>query len=141
MFDTGNDLQAIAYLLHHGGLHTGDQFADAFTMALDVCAAAYAVAEADIPDEFFTDEIASITLIESSPRTMAAIKAISDVLDSTVCETRQPDGTYVPDYIEHVSNWAAAASPVDPKRPPTISEVIGRILRAANHAATQNPAA
>jgi hypothetical protein len=64
---------------------------------------------------------------------MAAIKAISDILDSAVCETPTSDGTYVPDYIEHVSNWTCHARHRR-DQPPTTSEVIGRILRAANHA-------
>lgn len=135
MHATARDLEAIAYLIHHGGLHTGNQFADGISMALDVCAAAYAIAEGDIPDEFFTDETASIALIEASPRAMTAIKAISDALDSDPCETPDTDGLYQPDYIEHVSNWAST-TPVGATKPPTVSEVIGRILRAANHAQT-----
>jgi hypothetical protein len=137
-------LQKMASVIStRGRIHTGDQFASHAAMdVFDICAIAYLVAEdRPAPDVFFTDELASIALIEASPRAMAAIKAISDVLDSTVCETRQPDGTYTPDYIEHVSNWAATASPVGPKRPPTLNEVIGRILRAPSRASPNTPAA
>lgn len=134
MHSTAADLQATASLISRAGLHAGTQFASP-SGALDICAAAYAVTRGHIPAEFYDDETAALRLIEANPRAMAAIKAISDVLDSTVCETRTDDGTSIPDYIEHVSNWAATA-PVGATQPPTVSEVIGRILRAANHTQT-----
>ncbi|MFE6412622.1 hypothetical protein ACFVOR_37445 [Streptomyces sp. NPDC057837] len=137
MHDTAHTLERTAYLLTMLGLHTGDQFAARDSDALDVCAAVYMATEGTCPPEFTTDEVASLAIIGASAPAMAAIRAISDVLDSAVCETEVEPGTWVPDYIEHVSNWAATASPVEPKRPPTVDEVIGRILRAANHAAIQ----
>ena len=129
-------LQKMATVISTQGLHTGSQFAVHGPMdKLDICAAAFIVAEdRPAPPEFFTDEIVSIAVIEASPRAMAAIRTISDVLDSDVCETEVEPGLYVPDYIEHVSNWAATA-PIGEKTPPTTAEVVGRILRAANHAA------
>lgn len=135
MHGTAQDLQAMATFISRYGLHTGDQFAaPGPCAAMDICAVAYIVAErCGPPREFYTDELASIALIEASARAMAAIKAISEVLDSAVCETQIESGTWVPDYIEHVSNWAATP-PVGATEPPTTSEVIGRILRAANHA-------
>ncbi|MFF7476603.1 hypothetical protein [Streptomyces sp. NPDC008092] len=138
MQTTANTLERAAYLISMLGLHTGDQFAAAESDALDVCAAVYMAAEGICPPEFSTDELTSITLIESSALAMAAIRAISDVLDSSVCEDQIAPGMYVPNYIEHVSNWAATA-PIGEKTPPTTSEVIGRILRAANTLATQTP--
>ncbi|MFD9004470.1 hypothetical protein ACFV0T_26515 [Streptomyces sp. NPDC059582] len=132
-------LTGVAFYADIHGIHTGNQFATAGPLGpcLDICAIAYMQAEGGtVPPEFYTDEDASLRLIESSPKAMAAIKAISDVLDTTVCETEVAPGYYVPDYIEHVSNWVATAPPVGPKRPPTVSEVIGRIRRAANHPAT-----
>jgi hypothetical protein len=134
---TGFVLQKMATVISTQGLHTGDQFAQHGPMdKLDICAVAYTVAEnRPAPAEFFTDEVAALRLIEASPRAMAAIKAISDVLDSAPCETPTADGLYEPDHIEHVSNWAATP-PVGATKPPTVSEVIGRILRAANHAHT-----
>ncbi|WP_446458703.1 hypothetical protein [Streptomyces rochei] len=120
-----NDLHGTAYLLHHGGLHTGTQFASP-QGPLDVCAAAYAITEGNLPDAFYEDEVTSIELIEASERAMAAIRAISHALDTAPCAT---DGG--PDYIEHVSNWAATP-PIGATQPPTTSEVIGRILRAAD---------
>ena len=146
MHNTAEVLQRMAEVISLHGVHTGDQFAvrthnDRLTQH-DICALAWVVAEGRIaPREFFTDEVTSLTIIGASAPAMAAIRAISDVLDSAVCETEVEPGTWVPDYIEHVSNWAATASPVEPKRPPTVDEVIGRILRAANHAAIQTPTA
>ncbi|MCX5000933.1 hypothetical protein [Streptomyces longwoodensis] len=139
MQHTAATLQAMAHFITRYGLHTGDQFAAPGPAApMDICAVAYITAERCAPPpEFFTDEVTSLAIIESSAGAMAAIRAISEVLDSTVCETEIVPGTWVPDYIEHVSNWAATASPITPKRPPTIDEVIGRILRAANTLATQ----
>lgn len=130
-------LQKMATVISTQGLHTGEQFAAHGPMdKLDICAVAYTVAEDQpAPAVFFTDELASMDLIQSSERAMAAIRAISEVLDSSVNETRTDDGTWVPDYIEHVSTWAMTA-PIGATQPPTESEVIGRILRAANHART-----
>lgn len=128
MDSTAADLQAAAYLIHHSGLHTDTHFANATDAygALDICAAVYAVTEGNIPDAFYNDECASLDLIEASDRAMAAIRAISAALDTEPCETNG-----VPDYIEHVSNWAATP-PIGATELPTTSEVIGRILRAAD---------
>ncbi|MBZ6211710.1 hypothetical protein KVH31_35015 [Streptomyces olivaceus] len=132
MNSTAADLQAAAYLIHHSGLHTGTHFANATDAygALDVCAAVYAVAEGNIPNAFYDDECASLDLIEASDRAMDAIRAVSAALDTAPCETNG-----VPDYIEHVSNWAATP-PIGATQPPTTSEVIGRILRAADNQPT-----
>jgi hypothetical protein len=132
MRSTAQNLQDMAGYISRYGLHTGDQLA-AFDPAapMDICAVAYIVAErCGPPAEFYTNEDASLAIISASAPAMAAIRAISDALDSEACETEIEPGTRVPDYIEHVSNWAATASPVEPKRPPTVDEVIGRILRA-----------
>lgn len=133
-------LQKMATVINTQGLHNGAQFAEHGPMdKLDICAVAYIVAEhCPAPAEFFTDETASLRLIESSAKAMAAIKAISDALDSPVCETEMVPGFYVPDYVEHVSSWA---TPIDGSTPPTVSEVIGCILRAANTLAVQAPTA
>ena len=139
MHNSAEVLQRAAYILSLFGLHTGDQFAAPDSRALDVCAAVYMAAEDSCPPEFTTDEVTSLAIIGASAPAMAAIRAISEALDSAVCETETAPGLYEPDYIEHVSNWAATASPVDPKRPPTVDEVIGRILRAANQQAITAP--
>lgn len=136
---TAHILRRTAKLIAAEGLHTGDQFAGTYT-GLDICAAVYISAESDFPTEFFTDEIASIRLIEASAGAMAAIRAISDAIDSEACETEIAPGVTVPDYIDHVSNWAATRAPFS-SAPPTVSEVIGCILRAADTLATHAPAA
>lgn len=137
------DLQKMAHYVSAYGIHDGEQMAatgpEGFCR-LDISAVAFYVTEGHIPQVFFTDEVAAIRLIESSARAMACIRAISEVLDSAVCETQIEPGTWVPDYIEHVSNWVLT-TPIAQTNPPTVSEVVGRILRAANHAATQTPAA
>lgn len=133
MHSTAQTLHAIAFYIDRYGLHTGDQFADSDQLfRFDICALSYLLAEGSAwPPVFFTDEVASIALIESSEPAMAAIRAISAALGSDPCET---DGH--PDYIEHVSNWAATP-PVGDTTPPTVSEVIGCILHAANTATQQ----
>jgi hypothetical protein len=146
MRDTHDVLHQMALVIDLNGLHRGDQFAERGPIPrLDICAIAYIVAERLTPDrypaEFFTDEVASIRLIEASAGAMAAIRAISEVLDSSVNETQIEPGTWAPDYIEHVSTWAMTIPPVGPKHPPTTAEVIGRIHRAANTLAIQTPAA
>ncbi|WP_333757996.1 DUF6197 family protein [Streptomyces sp. ISBFB 2968] len=125
-----NPLYGAARLIHLRGLHRGDQFAA--VQRLDVCAAVYLATEGGpVPALFFTDECASLELIEASDRAMAAIRAISAALDTEPCETNGQ-----PDYIEHVSNWAATP-PIGATQPPTTSEVIGCILRAADTHAEQ----
>jgi hypothetical protein len=140
MNTTAYDLHVMAAYVNLHGLHTGNQFA-APDDQLDICAIAYVVAEdCPAPPEFYTDEIASLRLIESSARAMAAIRAISDALDTDPCETEIAPGHTIPDYIEHVSNWAATP-PIGATKPPSTSEVIGRILRAAQALDTQTTAA
>lgn len=129
---TANPLHGAARLIHLRGLHRGDQFAH--LQRLDVCAAIYLAAEGGpMPPEFFTDEVASLRMIETSTTAMAAIRALSAALDSEPCETNGQ-----PDFIEHVANWAATP-PIGEPFPPSTAEVIGRILRAAD-AATLNAA-
>ncbi|MFF6866717.1 hypothetical protein [Streptomyces ardesiacus] len=132
MPSTRRVLRRMATVINTQGLHRGEQFAvHGPTDDLDICAIAYIVAEDQpAPDVFFTDEVASIDLIEASEPAMAAIRAISAALDSEPCETNG-----VPDYIEHVSNWAATP-PIGEDFPPSTSEVIGRILRAADNQPT-----
>lgn len=136
-------LQDMAAVIDIDGLHRGEQLAArGYITRYDICALAYAIAEwrtSNPPAEFFTDELASMRLIESSAGAMAAIKAISQVLDSHVDEEELAPDFFVPNYISHVSNWVRTAAPIAPHRPPTASEVIGRILRAANTLATQTP--
>ncbi|RSN39997.1 hypothetical protein DMH12_36190 [Streptomyces sp. WAC 04229] len=137
---THDDLHNMAKVIDLNGLHRGgNNFAQpGLIPRLDISAIAYVIAEHLTPDRypavFFTNDVASVALIESSDRAMTLIRAISAALDSEPCDT---DG--VPDYIEHISNWTATRAPFS-SAPPTDSEVIGRIRRAADHARqTTNP--
>lgn len=134
MPNTAAILRRAARLITNEGLHTGEQFAGTYT-GIDICAAVYIAAESEFPTEFFNDEVTSLATIESSPAAMAAIKAISDALESQVGET---DGQ--PDYIEHVSLWAMTPGPFD-TAPPTANEVVGRLLRTADTADANSHAA
>ncbi|MEU8469641.1 hypothetical protein AB0F30_17235 [Streptomyces sp. NPDC029006] len=139
MHNTADILAETAHILTTHGLHTGEQFAATDSDAVDICAAVYMAAEGTCPIEFSTDESTSLAIIEASAPAMAAIRAISDSLDSDVNETEIAPGMSVPDYIEHVSQWAMTPG-IGQTTPPTTSEVIGRILRAANHVAIQTAA-
>lgn len=125
MPETANTLQRAAHLIAHRGLHTGPQFVDRATLGVDICAAIYLAAEGICPDEFLTDEDASIHLIQGSARSMLAIQAISNGLPTEPPVTEICPGHEVPDHIEHVCHWAMA-----PGR--SASEVIDRILRTAH---------
>jgi hypothetical protein len=140
MQSTAQTLRAMATRAARDGIHTGEQFASHETGALDISGLAFVTAEdTEVPAEFYVDEDASIRLIECSAGAMLAIKAISSVLDTEPCATEIAPGHDVPDYIEHVSIWAMTP-PVFETRPPSLSEVIGRILRAADHIDTANQA-
>ncbi|MFF2731732.1 hypothetical protein ACFVS9_27975 [Streptomyces sp. NPDC058008] len=132
-FAAGVALRRAADLIHTDGLHTGDQFINRTTGAVDVAAAIYLMAEGGIPDAFYNDEVTSLAIIGASAPTMTAIRILSDSLPTPPSYTEIADGHEVPDYIEHVSNWATT-TPVFGERPPTTSEVIGALLRAAQTA-------
>lgn len=121
-----------AHIITTHGLHRGPQFAASNSDAIDVCAAIYMAAEGTCPTEFAEDEDASLAIISASAPAMAAIRALSDALDTDVCETEIAPGYWVPDYIEHVTHWAATP-PIGCTEPPTVDEVIDRILRTARH--------
>jgi hypothetical protein len=138
MPDTAYTLCRAAHILNFLGLHTGEQFAATDSDALDVAAAIYFAAENSFPAEFSTDEATSLEIIAASAPAMLAIRALSDSLNTEACVTEIAPGHDVPDYIEHVCNWAAT-TPVFGTRPPSTSEVIGAILRAAQTAETLTP--
>jgi hypothetical protein len=131
-------LRKMATVISAQGLHTGDQFAAHGPMdSLDICAIAYVVAEdTPAPDVFFTNEGASRDLIESSERAMDAIRAIS----AAIADYEVPESDGRPDVIEHVSQWTFTP-PIGENAPPTLSQVIGCVLRAANHTANHTNAA
>ncbi|MEU8682941.1 hypothetical protein [Streptomyces sp. NPDC048611] len=130
MPETAAILRYAACILTERGLHTGDQFA-APDGSLDICAAIYLAAHGKQLRVFTFDEDLSIGFIECSAPAMQAIRAVSDHLDTPPCVVPIAPGHEVPDYIEHVSNWAATAA-VFATRPPTTAEVIGRLLRTAD---------
>lgn len=130
---TGTILRTAAQLLHEFGLHTGEQFADNDTGRLDVCAAIYRAVTGSTPNCFLTDEDMALLLIGSNPDVWDAIRMVSAVLPTPPCTTPIAPGYEVPDYVEHVSNWACT-TPVFGDRPPTTAEVIGVLLRAASTA-------
>ncbi|PVC80562.1 hypothetical protein DBP19_36100 [Streptomyces sp. CS090A] len=126
-------LRRAAHLINHLGLHTGEQFADRDTNAIDVAAAIYVAAEGTGPDEFYTDENTSLEIIAASADAMAAIRVLSAAIGTEPCVTQIAPGHDVPDYIEHICHWAMT-TPVFGTRPPATSEVIGVLLRAATAA-------
>lgn len=140
MPDTARILEQAACLISLCGLHTGDQFAAPNPHGpLDACAAIYIAAEKPgaTPAEFYTDEVTSLALIEASADAMQAIRALSDALDTEPPTTEIVPGMEVPDHIDHVSNWAATTPPFA-NRPPTETEVIGRLIRTAEALRTPN---
>lgn len=133
--NTVEDLQNMARFISVYGLHRGDQFAHLGpVITLDISALAYTVTEHQVPDVFFTDEGTARDLIESSEPAMACIRAIS----GAIANYQVPDTAGQPDLIEHVSQWTFTP-PIGEQQPPTDDEVIGCILRAANHLAAHTP--
>lgn len=130
MPSTAEALRRAAHIISHLGLHTGEQFATPDSTALDVAAAIYFATENTFPAEFKTDEVTSLAIIGASAQTMAAIRALSGSLPTEPSYTEIVDGRQVPEYIEHVSNWAAT-TPVFGEHPPTTAEVISALHRAA----------
>lgn len=136
-----NTLADMAAVINIDGLHRGEQLGQRGHIdRFDICAHAYLLAEwvspRNVPAEFFDDELAAIRLIESSAGAMTAIRALSVSLYSHVDEEELAPGFFVPNYIAHVSNWARFGPPGS-NQPPTVSEVIGRLHRAANTLAIQ----
>ena len=129
MRSTARVLRRMATFINTNGLHTGEQFAAHGPMdRFDICAIAYMVAtDQPAPTVFFTDEGLSRDLIEASEPAMDAIRAIS----AAITNYAVPDSDGQPDVIEHVSQWTFT-TPIGASVPPTTSEVIGCILRAAN---------
>ena len=130
---TGTILRTTREIVSYFGLHTGEQFADPATSRLDFVAAIYRAATDTTPNAFTTDENKSLLLIEANTHVMDAVRMVSSVLPTEPCTTEVAPGHDVPDYVEHVSNWASTV-PVFGDRPPTVSEVIGVLTRAADKA-------
>ncbi|MYW49636.1 hypothetical protein [Streptomyces sp. SID161] len=140
MQTTTETLIETAHIITTHGLHTGNQFAATDSDAIDICAAVYMAAEGTCPPEFSTDEDTSLAIISASAPAMAAIRALSDALESDVNDTEIAPGYTIPDHIEHVTQWVLRPG-IGCTEPPTVDEVIGRILRAANTLAIQTSSA
>ncbi|MFD9249558.1 hypothetical protein [Streptomyces bottropensis] len=142
MPDVPTLLRDMAMTIALNGLARGDHFAERTANGLhpklDICALAYKLAEniptRALPDVLFTDEVASLALIEASEPATDAIRAIS----AAITNYETPDTQGQPDYIEHVSNWTATR-PIGCTEPPCDDEVIGCILRAADQYRTTRP--
>lgn len=129
---TGTILRTTREIVRHFGLHTDEQFATN-DGRLDLSAAVFRAVTGKTPNAFLTDEKYSLVLIEANPAVMAAIRIISLTLPTEACVTEIAPGYEVPDYVEHVSNWAATA-PVFGDRPPTVEEILDVLARAADNA-------
>ena len=130
MPSTARILRRATHILKHYKLHTGNQFATPDYSAVDIAAAVFFAAELHWPAEFTYDEAMSLEIIAASAPTMTAIRTLSDSLPTEPSYMEVVAGHEIPEYIEHVSNWAAT-TPVFGQHPPTTSEVIGALLRAA----------
>lgn len=132
MPSTARTLRRMATVINTDGLHRGEQFAaHGATDRFDLSALAFIVAEDHpAPAEFFTDELAAMRLIECSAGAMQTIRALSDALPSMPPLETLPNGVKVPNYIDHVSNWASTTG-IGQQKPPTETEVVGRLIRTA----------
>ncbi|GHJ34266.1 hypothetical protein TPA0910_86990 [Streptomyces hygroscopicus subsp. sporocinereus] len=129
---TGTVLRTTRDIVNYYGLWTGEQFATR-DGRLDLSAAIYRAVTGQTPNCFLNDEDMALLLIETNPVVMEAIRMVSAVLPTQPCTTEVDPGYEVPDYVEHVSNWASTAS-VFAQQPPTVSEVLGLLARAADTA-------
>ncbi|MDJ0466107.1 hypothetical protein [Streptomyces sp. H27-C3] len=151
---TATLLRDAAFHLSQYGLHREHAFVGPNTRAhldhgpLDVCAAVYLAATASpLPPLFHSadtaDEQAAIELIKAQPQAMAAIHALWDGLDSKITEADVSDELPTADgpdeWIDRVSYWAATA-PVSWAKPPTLIEVMGRLIRTADALEQQHTA-
>ncbi|WP_098894218.1 hypothetical protein [Streptomyces sp. t99] len=143
---TATLLRDAVHHLSQYGLHREHAFVGPTTRAhldhgpLDVCAAIYMAATANpLPPVFRStdsdDEQAAIELIKAHPEAMAAIHAVWDGLDSKITEAdvcdELPTADGPDEWIDRVSYWAAKA-PASWAEPPTLLEVMGRLLRTAD---------
>jgi hypothetical protein len=142
---TATVLQDAVHHLSQYGLHLGRGFVGPATNPhfdhgpLAVCAAVFlAATRSPLPEAFYgstpEQEEAATDLIKANSVAMAAIHAIWNSLDSKITaadlceEITTVDG---PDeWIDRVSYWSATA-PASWAQPPTLIEVIGRLMRTA----------
>lgn len=119
-------LRTAALVLDDLGLHTGDHFASN-EGPLDISAAIFRAVTNRTPNCFLSDDDQAILLIQTNEPAMEAIRALSASLPTeppTDPETGQDD------HIEHLAWWASYAP--DGLAVPTLTEVIGRLVRTAD---------
>lgn len=143
MPSTSRILRTMATTITNDGLHTGEQFGlRGATDRFDICAHAWLAAEdRPAPDEFFTDQAASMALLEANEPAMQALRALS----ASITDYEAPEVDGQPDVIEHVFAWTAVPG-IGQKTPPSLDEIVGRLIRVSNQAAIdgfphQRPAA
>lgn len=127
MLSTAVVLRTMGQLLNFYGRHIGENFVGPHG-ALDIAAAAYVAVTGEVPAVFSTDEDASLELISGNEQAMDAIRMLSACLDTEPNCISEDDRT--PDHIQHICMWASQPAPRE-QQPPTVSEVIGRLERAA----------
>lgn len=126
MPETADTRAYMARIITERGLHTGPNFVGP-DGAVSICAAAFLASHGWEPEPFRTDENLAVILISCSAPAMQAIKAISADLGTQPSVTPITDDHDVPDHIEHVERWASTPQFPD-EQPPTVDQVIGRIL-------------
>lgn len=129
---TGTVLRTTREIVNYYGLHTGEQFAS-HDGRLDFAAAIYRAVTGNTPNCFLNDEGMALLLIETDAVVMEAIRMVSAVLPTQPSTTEVAPGYEVPDYVEHVSNWVSTR-PIGATAPPTVSEILGLLERAADTA-------
>ncbi|MFJ8677175.1 hypothetical protein [Streptomyces sp. NPDC093589] len=127
MSETAEIRAYMARIIRERGLHTGRHFIGP-NGAVSISAAAFLAAHGYEPDSFRTDEDLAATLISCSAPAMQAIKAISGDLDTAPAFDVIAPGYETDDHIEHVEHWASTPQFRD-EQPPSLNQVIGRVLR------------
>ncbi|GAA0500873.1 hypothetical protein [Streptomyces olivaceiscleroticus] len=118
-------------LIDWHGLHPGPHFATEAGF-LHLAAAPFYAAETYLPRAFFTDEEASIRLIQCSAETMSALRWISAVLPTE--PPTDPD-TGAVDYLEHISHWLTEDDFFTGRRPNAtdVLKVLDHAIQAAQN--------
>lgn len=131
MHSTGRSLRIMASIVATDGVHTGEQFAHrGATDRYDICALAWIVAEDQpAPDVFFTDQAASMDILQASQPAMDVLRTLS----ASIRDYEVPDTDGVPDVVEHVFNWTATPG-IGQSSPPSTAEIAGRLHRASQQA-------
>ncbi|MFJ7990288.1 hypothetical protein [Streptomyces sp. NPDC096351] len=141
MSETSRILRTAARAATYHGLQAGPHFVDSHGR-LDLIAAIYIGATGKTPHSFATPNTPTspfnnmaTALIETNEPVMNAIRAVSDVLP-TDKPTDSVTGLYCP--IEHLWYWQTDRQHTT-GQPPTDTEIVGLLLRAARENDTTVP--